>query len=456
MSAIEEALSEQRKFFLTGQTFDIAFRVQKLKALLKAIDEFESAFFEALQKDLGKPPFESYSTEIALCRQEINHAIRSLRAWAKPKRVSTPWYLWPGRSKYLYQPKGIALVIGPWNYPMQLIIAPLSASIAAGNCTVLKPSELAPNVSRVLKQLVQQIFLKEHVDLFEGGPEVTQALLKQNLDHIFFTGGPAIGKIVMRAAAENLTPVTLELGGKSPCIIDSQADPAAVSRRVVFGKFMNVGQTCIAPDYLLVPDGMLNTYVAHLKSEIEKQIGAQPLVNPEWGRIVNRRHFDRLKNYLKSDAPIAHGGKYDEGSLKIEPTLVVNPKMDSLLMTEEIFGPICPIISYKDIEDGIDIMERNPNPLAVYIFSPSRRFQQRIINGVGAGGVCVNDTLVHMVVPDLPFGGVRQSGIGAYHGFHGFAAFSHRKAVLKRSFLFDSPLRYRPYGNKLKWIRKIL
>ncbi|MBX9766461.1 MAG: aldehyde dehydrogenase family protein [Bdellovibrionales bacterium] len=456
MNAIEESISEQRKFFLTGQTLDIAFRIQKLKNLLEALREFEGAFFEALQKDLGKHPFESYATEIALCRQEIFHAIKSIKSWSKPKRVSTPWHLWPARSKYVYQPKGVALIIGPWNYPMQLIVCPLIASIAAGNCSILKPSELAPNVSAVLKQMIQKYFLREYVDLFEGGPETNQILLKQNVDHIFFTGGPRVGRIVMRAAAENLTPVTLELGGKSPCFIDTQADPAMVSRRIVFGKFMNVGQTCIAPDYLLIPETMLDTYLEKLKLEIERQIGPKPLESPEWGKIVNRSHYDRLKHYLDSGAKIVHGGKFDDSILKMEPTLVVNPKMDSPLMTEEIFGPICPIVTYKDIDDALEVVERNPNPLSVYIFSHSRRFQERIIRGVNAGGVCVNDTLVHMIVPDLPFGGVRQSGIGAYHGFHGFSTFSHRKAILKRTFFFDISLRYRPYGNKLKLLKRVL
>lgn len=456
MNTIEEAISEQRKFFLTGQTLDVGFRIQKLKSLLAALKEFEGAFFEALQKDLGKSPFESYATEVGFCRQEILHTLKNLKGWCKPKRVSTPWYLWPARSKYLYQPKGVVLIIGPWNYPLQLIVCPLIAAIAAGNCSVLKPSELSPHVSAVLKKMIQKYFLKEFVDLFEGGPEINQILLKQNVDHIFFTGGPSVGRIVMRAAAENLTPVTLELGGKSPCIIDTQTDPAMVSRRVVFGKFMNVGQTCIAPDYLLVPEHLLNTYIEKLKLEIERQIGPNPLDNLEWGKIINRRHFDRLKNYLSQGAQIVAGGKFDDSTLKMEPTIVVNPRMDSLLMVEEIFGPICPILTYKDIDDALDIVERNPNPLAVYIFSNSRRFQERVIRGVNAGGVCVNDTLVHMAVPDLPFGGVRQSGIGAYHGFHGFSTFSHRKSVLKRTFLFDIPLRYRPYGNKLRLLRRVI
>ncbi|MCC0179433.1 aldehyde dehydrogenase [Waterburya agarophytonicola K14] len=450
--AIARVIEQQRQFFNAGKTKDLDFRRQQLEKLKTAIKQKEEQIIAALHQDLCKPELEGY-IEMAVL-QDINYALKHLKSWAKKKKVKTPLTQFPA-SAYIYaEPLGNVLIIGPWNYPFSLIISPLIGAIAAGNCTILKPSELAPQTSRVLTELINDTFPPEYIAVIEGGVKTSQALLAENFDHIFFTGGTKIGKIVMEAAAKNLTPVTLELGGKSPCIVDSNIDLKETAKRITWGKFLNAGQTCIAPDYLLANKQIKTELIAAIKQCIRDFYGDNPQSSPDFARIINRQQFDRLQGLL-ADGTVILGGETKAEDLYISPTLITDAALDSPLMAEEIFGPILPILEYDNLQNAIALINSRSKPLALYIFSKDKDIQEQILMNTSSGGVCINDTVMQVGVNELPFGGVGDSGIGSYHGKASFDTFSHQKSVLKKSFLLDFNWRYAPYADKLGLFKKL-
>ena len=441
---MQELLSVQRSYFQTGATLPYDARRDALRRLDKAITRFEGDFTAALHNDLGKSTTEAYISEIGLLHGEINYALRHLRRWMRPKRKATPLANLPGRQWVLPSPYGVALILAPWNYPLLLSLAPLVGALAAGNCALLKPSELAPATTEVLSSLIEETFPKELVGVVNGGAEVAQGLLELPFDYIFYTGNGRVGRYVMEKAAAHLTPVTLELGGKSPVIVTRSAAVRQAARRIVFGKFLNCGQTCVAPDYILVEPSVHAELVACLKEEIVAQYGAQPLANPDYGHIINARHFDRLMGLITAEN-VVWGGAANPAALQIAPTLLDHVTADDAVMQEEIFGPLLPIIEVPDIEAAAQFVSQRPHPLALYLFTRERRVAQRIIEGLSFGGGCVNDVLVHIAATNLPFGGVGASGMGVYHGHDSFATFSHPKAILKRATWWDPRFRYAPY-----------
>lgn len=452
--AVQDILQQQRKFFSTGKTKDIAFRLTQLKNLKQAILDNTDEIISALKADLNKPTFEAYLLEIGVVK-EIDYAIKNLKNWTKPKKVATPLEQIPGSAFIYPEPLGVVLIIAPWNYPFQLAISPLVGAIAAGNCAIIKPSEISPNTSSIIAKICQKTFDPNYIAVVEGGVETSKELLQQKFDHIFFTGGTAIGKIVMEAAAKNLTPVTLELGGKSPCIIDSDINIEYTARRIAWGKFINAGQTCIAPDYLLVNQTIKKPLLESIKNCIQEFYGDDPEKSPDFGRIINQKQFNRLVELLKSGEVII-GGKTNPETCYIAPTLIDKVSLDAPIMQEEIFGPILPILEYNNLEEAISLVNNQPKPLALYFFSKNQEYQQQILEKTSSGGVCINDTIMHIGVSELPFGGVGNSGIGSYHGKASFDTFSHQKSVLKKSFLFDIKVRYAPYLGKLDLVKKFI
>ena len=451
----KQLIEEQRKHFATGKTKALDYRVDQLKKLRQAILKRESLIVTALNQDLRKPELDSYITEIRVSIQEIDYALKHLKKWAKPRRVKTSLETFPSVAQIYPDPLGIVLIISPWNYPFALAISPLIGAIAAGNCAVIKPSESTPTVSQVIAEIIQQTFSTTEIAVVEGDAIISQQLLMEKFDHIFFTGGTKIGQLVMEAAAKNLTPVTLELGGKSPCLVDTEIALEETAKRIVWGKFLNAGQTCIAPDYLLVEKSIKEALITKLQECIVKFYGTNPQISPDYCRIVNERQFNRLKALLK-DGDILTGGQTDLAEKYIAPTLITNVSLESELMQEEIFGPILPILDYANLEDAIAFINQRPKPLALYLFSNNKSKQERILEATSSGGVCINDTIFQVGVIDLPFGGVGPSGMGAYHGKATFDTFSHYKSVLKKSFRFELNVRYPPYGNKLNWIKRLL
>ena len=447
-------IAHQKQYFFSGKTRSLEFRLAQLKKLQEVIRSFESEILAALREDLGKSAFEAYTSELAVVYEEINVARGNLPLWARTEHVPTPLVHQPSFSKIYVEPKGVVLIIAPWNYPFQLLLAPLIGAIAAGNCVVLKPSEYAPATSRIVVKMIEQAFAKEYCTVVEGGAQETQQLLEQHFDHIFFTGSIPVGKIVMRAAAEHLTPVTLELGGKSPCIVDSATNIKVTARRIVWGKFYNCGQTCVAPDYLLVPSSIKQDLFAAIKQTVSQFYGTDPQQSPEYGKIINTRHFDRLVGLLGGN--IVMGGQHDRQRLYLAPTLVDGISLADKIMEDEIFGPILPVIEYESLDEAFAIVRQRPNPLACYVFTSRREVEERVINELNFGGGCVNNTLIQTVNPYLPFGGVGSSGMGAYHGHHSFKTFSHSKGIVKSPQMIDVPLRYPPFKNRLKLIRRIM
>ncbi len=440
--------------FKSRKTRPYKWRIDQLKSLKAMTIEKEEAIFAALRADLRKSNFESFIAETGECVNEINHALKHLKNWMKPEIVSTPIDNQPGKSKIIYEPLGVVLIMAPWNYPFMLIVSPLIGAIAAGNCVLIKPSELTPNTSSLLAEIIPEYMDSDAIRVIQGGADVASNLLEQRFDHIFFTGSPRVGKIVMAAAAKHLTPVTLELGGKSPCIVNSDADIRVAAKRIVWGKFVNAGQTCVAPDYVLAHESIIDDLTQHIKSVVADFYGNDPKTSPDYPRIVNQAHFERLIGLMDS-GEIVSGGHSDEADLYIEPTVLTKVSTDSLIMSEEIFGPILPVISVSGIEDAIGFVNSRPKPLALYLFTKDKEVQNNVISETSSGGVCINDVLMHMVVPDLPFGGVGQSGVGAYHGRNSFITFSHARAVLIKSTFGDLPLRYPPYTlSKFKWLRR--
>ena len=452
-----KTVEEQRKFFQSGATLPYAFRVKQLKTLYGAIKKNEDLIFEALQRDLGKSPFESYATEVSLVCAEIKHTLKHLRGWMKDQSAPTPVQSFGAKSYIHRQPLGVALIMAPWNYPFQLNITPLVAAIAAGNCVVLKPSRYAKHTSTLLANLIKAHFPKEYIALFEGGKEVNTALLNIGFDHIFFTGSVRVGKIVMEAAAKHLTPVTLELGGKSPCVVDRTADLEKTAHRIIWGKALNAGQTCVAPDYVLAHSAVKQELIQAMQKAIKKFFGENPLQSGDFGKIIRAEAFDRLQGLIEEEREkIITGGACDREQLKIELTLVDNPALDSALMTEEIFGPILPIIAYDDFGEAVKIIRSREKPLALYLFTKDKNLETWVAHNLLYGGGCINDTVMHVANYHLPFGGGGASGIGSYHGKKGFETFSHAKSILKQTFAFDVPLRYAPYKNKLNLLKRVM
>ena len=451
---IPELLQAQRKFFATGKTRDRDFRIKQLQSLERAIVANQDKIIAAVQSDLGRAAFEAYF-EIATL-SEVKLALKQLKKWMKPRRVATSVDVFPASAWMQPEPLGVALIIGPWNYPFQLMISPLVGAIAAGNCAILKPSEYAPEMSKVVAELVRSIFDSDYITVVEGGAQTSQELLAQKFDHIFFTGGTEIGRIVMQAAAKHLTPVTLELGGKSPCFVDASVRLDYAAKRIAWGKFINAGQTCIAPDYILVDAAVKDEFVEQLKKAVLELYGDNPAVSPDYARIVNQRQLDRLKGLLSS-GNIVIGGQVNDTDRYLAPTVLDNVDWNDSVMESEIFGPILPILTYDNLDNAIALVNQRPKPLALYIFSKSNNVQKNIVNGISSGGVCINDTVLQVSVGNLPFGGVGDSGTGSYHGKASFDTFSHDRSFLKRSILFDLDWRYAPYtDDRLKFFKKIV
>lgn len=452
MSEITSTLESQRDFFAGGKTRSYEFRKERLETLKDLLHTREKEIFEALQKDLRKCEFESFIGEVGITLDEINHTLKHLKGWMKTRKVSTPIALFPAKSYIHPEPFGNVLVLAPWNYPFQLAIAPLVGAIAAGNTAIVKPSELAPYTSAVIAKLLKEKFDPAHVAVIEGGIDVNTALLKERFDLIFFTGSPMVGKIVMRAAAEHLTPVVLELGGKSPCFVDHDADLALTAKRITWGKFLNAGQTCVAPDYLLAHKSIKSSLVEEMKKAMRNAYGEKPLESPDYPRIINERHFKRLIG-LMQDQKVLAGGDSSNESRYIAPTLIDADGWETPLMQEEIFGPILPILEFEDLDEAIAKVNARPKPLALYYFGNSSDRQAAVINKTSSGGACINDLISHLLNPNLPFGGVGESGMGSYHGKGSFDVFTHEKSVLRNYNFPDPPVRYAPYEGKIGLLR---
>ena len=449
-------IERQQSYFKTQVTKSIDYRVQMLKKLKIKILSMEEEITEALSKDLGKSAFESYAAEIGFILKEIGETVKNLKNWMKPQRVKTNIINKPGKSKIYAEPFGLVLVIAPWNYPFQLAISPMIGAIAAGNCVTLKPSELSTHTALVLDKLIKTIFSPEYISCILGGIAETTALLSEKWDYIFFTGSTAVGKIVMQAAAKNPTPVTLELGGKSPCIIDKTADLKVAARRIAWGKWMNAGQTCIAPDYLYVHETVKDEFVKILIETVREFYTDNPRESKDYGRIISERHFERLLGLMKH-GQILFGGEMDQVEKYLSPTIIGNVNRQQPIMQEEIFGPLLPILEFNDIRSVIDDINKFDKPLALYFFSKEKKTWELILQNVSFGGGCFNDTISHIINPHLPFGGVGSSGMGSYHGKKSFDTFSHFKSVYEKPTFFDMKLRYPPYGDKkLKWLKDFL
>lgn len=442
-NAIQNIISTQKQYFKTGATKSVSFRIEQLKNLKEAILKYESELYEALWIDLHKSKEEAYLTEVSIVIQEIKQHIRNLTRWAKAKRVSTPLHLLPSSSYIAYEPLGVSLIIAPWNYPVQLLFNPLVGAISAGNCVVLKPSPHTERTVIVMDKIIKEAFKPEYIYLMQGEGEVVDILLKQRFDIIFFTGSPSFGKVVMQAAAEHLTPVILELGGKSPVIVDKDANLKIAAKRIIWGKTINAGQTCIAPDYLFVHHSVKDELTHHIKSSLKELFGNDIKSSNQYARIVNDRRFDKLIEYLNDGTTII-GGEVDKSEKYISPTVLDNVSLDSDVMKEEIFGPIMPIIPFDDIEEPINYINNNEKPLALYYFGNSGKTKY-IVNRCTAGGTCINDTIIHVANHNLPFGGVGNSGMGSYHGKKSFCTFSHQRSIMKSATWVDVAFRYPPY-----------
>tara|TARA_R110000868_G_scaffold152736_2_gene377952 strand:+ start:8104 stop:9471 length:1368 start_codon:yes stop_codon:yes gene_type:complete len=451
---MEKLISAQRDFFLTHQTKCVEFRKDFLKKLQKEIIEKEEAICDAVYADFKKPKFETLATETQFVLAELKNALNKINRWSKPKKVASTWLNWPSADYIFKEPYGSILIISPWNYPFQLAIAPLIGAIAAGNTAVIKPSEITPNTSKIIAEIINNVFPKEYVTVIEGGIEVSQELLKLKWDYIFFTGSTKVGQIVYENAAQQLIPVTLELGGKNPTIVDETAAISVAANRIVWGKFLNAGQTCIAPDYILVHKSVKNELIEKLKSSITKFYSDDIKNSLDYARTVNTKHYENLKRMLEGEK-IIFGGETNDIDHYLSPTLVDEPKEDSLVMKGEIFGPILPIIAYETYADIHDFMIRYGKPLALYVFSTNKAFQKKMITDYSFGGGAINDTIIQITNKKLPFGGVGSSGIGSYHGKASFELFSHSKTIIKKGNWLDIPLRYPPYNLPLKYAKKI-
>jgi aldehyde dehydrogenase (NAD+) len=448
-------IARQRAYFQSGATLPQEFRRTQLRTLLNLLEAHEGDLLAALHQDLGKSPQEAYASELGFVLSEIRHALRHLAGWMRPARCRAPLLAWPASGSIRPEPYGLALIIGPWNYPLQLLLSPLVGAIAAGNCAILKPSEFAPATAAVLGRIMGTAFSEAYIGFVQGDQATAEALLQQRFDAIFCTGSTATGRAVMTAAARHLTPVTLELGGKCPCIVAADSPLKTTARRIVWGKFMNAGQTCVAPDHVFVDQRVASALLAALKQALRDFYGADPRQSPDYGRIINRRHFDRLIRHL-GDGEIAHGGGRDAAERYLEPTILTKVSPAAPVMREEIFGPILPVLEFSELDDVLAGLREQPTPLALYLFSADRVVQERVLAGSRSGGVCLNDTVTHIFGKDLPFGGLGESGMGAYHGRTSFDCFTHHRSVLRRSLVPDPPFRYPPPRIGLQRLKRIL
>ncbi len=448
-------LSDQRKFFQSGATLDIKFRRNALTCLFNKIEEMRDEIHAALYADMRKSEFEAIETETSSILEEILYIRRRLKKWAKPRRAGVHLNNMPAKGRIYPEPYGSVLIFSAWNYPFQLALSPLVAAIAAGNCVVLKPAAQAPVTAQIIKELLDSCFESNYIATIDGGCDKAEILLENKFDYIFYTGGADVGRKVMLAAAENLTPLTLELGGKSPCIVDEDADLDISARRIVWGKFLNAGQTCLAPDYLMVHEKVKQALLEKMREAIKQFYGEDVQQSPDYPRIINERHFERL-NKLLENQEIFCGGGTDREDLYIEPTILAESDPDSAIMQEEVFGPIMPVISWDNFSEVIDFINVRPKPLGLYYFSSARRYLKALIKKTSSGGVLVNDVITHFINHSMPFGGVGESGMGVYHGKYGFETFSHFKPLMIKPAFIDIPLRYPPFINKLKWLKKMV
>lgn len=453
---IQAVVDKQRAFFNTGATLPVKFRLNALKRLKNAIADFEDDITRALKKDLGKSRFESYMSEIGMVMSEISYMQKHLKKFAKRRKVPTPLAQFHATTFEQPSPYGTVLVMSPWNYPFLLTFGPVVDALAAGNTVVVKPGAYAPAISVIIEKIFRASLPQELVTIVQGGRDVNAGLLDVKFDYIFFTGGKTVGRLVLEKAARYLTPVTLELGGKSPCLVDETANLKLAAKRIAFGKFLNLGQTCVAPDYVLVHESVKNDFLIALKLEIQEQFGKMPLENPDYGKIINEKHFERLKSLFAGEN-IVCGGAFDDKEQRIEPTVLTDITLDSPCMKEEIFGPVLPVLEYADIEQAQNIIAENPTPLAFYIFTSKTKKARALMQKIQFGGGCINDTIIHLANSETGFGGVGTSGMGAYHGKRGFDTFTHYKSVVDKKCWIDLPFRYQPYNAvKEKLIRLFL
>ncbi|PID81179.1 MAG: aldehyde dehydrogenase family protein [Clostridiales bacterium] len=454
-TTIEQRVATLREFFNTHQTFDYSYRLAALKRLEDAILSHEEDIYKALKRDLNKTRFEGHLTEVGIVLGELRHTIKKLSNWMKPKRQKIALSQLPATAKLYSDPYGVVLIMSPWNYPFQLTLIPLIGAIAAGNCAVLKPSAYSAHTTDLIAAIIGEAFDDNYISVVTGGREQNKDLLAQKFDYIFFTGSPIVGKIVMQRAAENLTPVTLELGGKSPCIIDKTADIAKTAKRILFGKLINLGQTCVAPDYLLVHQDVKDQLIGALQQTYQKMISDEHYAKTALPRIINQKHYDRLKGYL-TEGNIIWGGQTDDQNRQISFTLIEKMALDGPLMSEEIFGPILPLVVWREADEVVSFVNDRPKPLALYLFTNDNALQEKIVKHTSYGGGCINDTILHITAASQPFGGVGNSGIGVYHGYETFKTFSHQKNILKKWWLFDLPVRYHPYKDIEKKLPQFL
>lgn len=453
---LNSEIQNVRDFFQTQSTKDIKFRKKYLKALKKSIKKQEPDILDALKSDLGKNKVEAYATEVGFVMKELSYIIKELKNWAKTKSVTTPMMQFPAKSFIKYEPYGTVLIIGPFNYPFQLVMSPLIGALAAGNCAVVKPSEMTPQTSMVVQEILEEVFPEDYVKVIQGEKEVTSQLLDERFDYIFFTGSTKVGQIVYEKASKHLTPVTLELGGKSPVIIDDTANLKVAAERIAFGKFMNAGQTCVAPDYVIIDNTVKMKFVKALQTTIQEFYGAQIEQSEDFGRIVNDNHFNRLVNIIEdSRQQVIYGGESNADELFVAPTIILDPELSNSVMQQEIFGPILPIIGYDTFNEVYDIVEQYEKPLALYLFTEDSDQITAVFNRLSFGGGCVNDTILHLANPNLPFGGVGHSGIGSYHGKYSFELFSHEKSYITKSTKLESGLLFPPYKGKFKYVKQL-
>lgn len=441
---IQALIEKQRLYYLSGETLDVQYRINALKTLKTAILKYEQEIEEALKKDLGKSYFESYMCEVGLSLSEISYMIKHTHSFSKEKRVRTPLAQYVSRSYTKPSPYGVTLIMSPWNYPFMLTIEPLADALAAGNTVILKPSAYSPNTTQIIKKIIDECFDEKYVALVSGGRAENTSLLEGKFDKIFFTGSVSVGKEVMRKASEHLTPVTLELGGKSPCIIDSSANIKLAAKRIVFGKFLNCGQTCVAPDYIYCEESIKDEFLKEVKQQIKKQYGEDPLKNSDYGKIINEKHFLRIVQLINSDK-VVYGGNTNKNTLQIEPTVMDHVTWDDAVMQEEIFGPILPVLTYRNLDELIMLLQSKEHPLAFYVFSSKKETIKKLTTTCQFGGGCINDTIIHLANSQMGFGGVGASGMGSYHGKIGFETFSHRKSIVDKKTWLDLPMRYQPY-----------
>lgn len=444
---INQIVDRQRAFFHTRTTLPVSYRLNALRRLRESIIRHESAIHQALQNDLGKSAFESYMCETGLALSELSYMLKHTRSFAKEKRVHTPLAQFHSRSYRKPVPYGVCLIMSPWNYPFLLTIDPLIDAIAAGNTAVIKPSAYAPHTGAILQKILKECFSQEYVAVVTGGRAENTSLLKEHFDYIFFTGSASVGKEVMRHAAEHLTPVALELGGKSPCIVEKTANLKLAARRIVFGKFLNCGQTCVAPDYIYCDKEIKDALIQELKQQIVKQFGRSPLSNPNYGNIINEKHFKRILGLIEN-TNIVWGGKSNPETLQIEPTLLTDITFRDAVMQEEIFGPVLPIVTYDSLDHALQKINSMPHPLALYLFTSDKKLAKKVTESCSFGGGCINDVVIHLATSEMGFGGFGESGMGSYHGKDGFDAFSHYKSIVNKKTWLDLPMRYQPYQKK--------